>query len=224
LSGANTNITKNYPIPGQYNVWLEGDVDYITDFNLNTKPSVYGNVSNYLLPSASITFRMYLLGITGSITNFIFPPNVATVRFDQSNISGNTSNLVISASVVAFLINNTLASGSLPQIVAHATNAMNYNLSGCSFSDSNVTVFRKAMTIFNVGNQNVVFPTANIDKLLKALADWYQVNAPMTNCTFTLSGANMGIPTGGASNADITRLVGYYTTAGRTATVLVRTS
>jgi hypothetical protein len=80
------------------------------------------------------------------------------------------------------------------------------------------------MTVFNVGNQNVAFSTANVDKLLKALADWYQNNAPTANCTFTLSGANMGIPTGGASNADITRLVGYYTAAGKSATVLVRTS
>jgi len=91
-------------------------------------------------------------------------------------------------------------------------------------SDSNTTVFRKAMTAFNVGSQNVIFPTANIDKLLKAAADWYQTNAPTANCTFTLSGANMGIPTGGASNADLVRLVGYYTTASKTATVLIRTS
>jgi len=87
-----------------------------------------------------------------------------------------------------------------------------------------VTVFRKAMSVFNVGSQNVTFPTANIDKLLKALADWYQVNAPTANCTFTLSGSNMGIPTGGSSNDDIVRLVGYYTAAGKSCTILVRTS
>jgi hypothetical protein len=82
------------------------------------------------------------------------------------------------------------------------------------------------MTVFNISNQNVAFSTANIDKLLKAAADWYQVNAPTTNCTFNLSGANMGIPTDGVSttNVDIVRLIGYYSAAGFTATVTIRTS
>jgi hypothetical protein len=34
----------------------------------------------------------------------------------------------------------------------------------------------------------------------------------------------MGIPTGGTTNVDIVRLIGYYSAAGFAATVLVRTS
>ena len=55
-------------------------------------------------------------------------------------------------------------------------------------------------------------------------ANYYQNNAPTTNCEFNLSGSTMGIPTGGASNVDIARLVGYYSAAGFTATVIIRTS
>jgi len=131
---------------------------------------------------------------------------------------------VLPSTLVNFYVYQTAISGSLPQITVHGTNALDYETQSSAFSDSNVTVFRKAMTVFNVGGQTVTFSTANIDKLLKALADWYQVNAPTANCTFTLSGANMGIPTGGASNTDIARLVGYYTAAAKTATVIVRTS
>ena len=80
------------------------------------------------------------------------------------------------------------------------------------------------MAVFDISNQNVAFSTANIDKLLKAAADWYQVNAPTANCTYNLSGANMGIPTGGASNVDIVRLSGYYSAAGFAATIICRTS
>ena len=91
-------------------------------------------------------------------------------------------------------------------------------------SSTNIITFRVGMTVFNISEQKVSFPTSEIDKLLKAAADWYQVNAPTANCTYNLSGTNMGIPTGGASNVDIVRLSGYYTSAGKTATIIVRTS
>ena len=80
------------------------------------------------------------------------------------------------------------------------------------------------MTVFNIATQKVAFSTANIDILLKNIADWYEVNAPTANCTFTMNGANMGIPTDGASNADILRTIGYYTAASKIATFVVRTS
>ena len=80
------------------------------------------------------------------------------------------------------------------------------------------------MTVFEIRDQKVPFVTVEIDKLLKTLADWYQVNTPTANCTFNMSGANMGIPSLGASNVDLVRLTGYYTTAGFTATVVIRTS
>jgi hypothetical protein len=126
--------------------------------------------------------------------------------------------------LIVFQIYSTGLTGSNPNITPHATNGLEYRANSCSISGNNTTTFRKAMTIFNISSQNVVYSTAEIDELLKAAADWYQVNAPTANCTYTMNGANMGIPTGGASNTDLVRLVGYYTSAGKTATVVVRTS
>ena len=222
LTNSNSNITKNFAATGQYNVWLEGDINSISVFSIFSQSKVYGVVTNWILPP-NTEVRLYANGVTGDVSNWTIPTS-STFRIDANALSGQLSNKVVPSSVASFLVNTTLLSGSLPQIQDNAASGLNYNASSCSFSDSNAVVFRKAMTIFNVGNQNVLFPTANIDKLLKALADWYQANAPTANCTVTMSGANMGIPTGGSSNADLVRLVGYYTAVSKSCTILVSTS
>lgn len=200
-TGSNSTITKNYAETGQYNIWLSGDTDSIGTLSHYGQSKSYGVISNWILPSTSTYFYVGGTQLSGDISGWILP-----------------------STLINFYVNATQLSGSLPQITEHATNAINYRAYSAYMSDSNVTVFRKAMTNFDVSNQNVTFSTANIDKLLKAAADWYQVNAPTTNCTYNLNGANMGIPTDGVSNVDIVRLSGYYTAAGKSATILVRTS
>jgi len=246
-SGDNLNITKNYGATGQYNIWLSGDTNFILRVIHGLQPKSYGSVTNWVLPSTLEYFRIHSTGLTGSVTNWVLPSTLITIylkstgltgsvtnwvlpstlitmEIQSTGLTGSVTNWVLPSAMIVLNIQSTSLTGSLPQITSHATNDIIYQAQSCSFSDSNVTVFRKAMSVFNVGSQNVTFPTANIDKLLKALADWYQVNAPTANCTFTLSGSNMGIPTGGSSNDDIVRLVGYYTAAGKSCTILVRTS
>jgi hypothetical protein len=174
------------------------------------------NVTHTYAASATNIFNVKLSGDTNSITIF--------QHYNQIKSYGVVTNWVLPSTLTNFYISATGLTGSLPQITEHATNTINYRASSAYMSDSNVTVFRKAMTNFDVSSQNVTFSTANIDKLLKAAADWYQVNAPTANCTYNLSGANMGIPTDGVSNVDIVRLIGYYSAAGFAATVLVRTN
>lgn len=200
-TGNNANITKNYAGTGQYNIWLSGYIDSIGRLSHYSQSKSYGVISNWILPSTITYFYVYSTQVSGDISEWILPTSLTHLS-----------------------IHSTQVSGSLPQITEHATNAINYRANSAYMSDSNVTVFRKAMTNFDVSNQNVTFSTANIDKLLKAAADWYQVNTPIANCTYNLSGANMGIPTDGVSNVDIVRLSGYYTAAGKSATILVRTS
>ena len=180
---------------------MSGDTNFITTLSANNQVSIYGVVTNWVLPSSLTSFYINSTSLTGVVTNWVLP-----------------------SSLVNFYIYSTSLEGSLPQITAHATNAMNYQAQNTNIIDSNVTVFRKAMTVFNASTPKQAFSTANLDKLLKAIADWYQNNAPTANCTYTLNGANMGIPTGGASNADIARIVSYYSAAGKTATIIVRTS
>jgi hypothetical protein len=67
-------------------------------------------------------------------------------------------------------------------------------------------------------------PTAKVDELLHNMVIYYTANAPTVDCIINLSGATMGIPTGGASNTDLVALQGIWTTAGKTLTITVRTS
>ncbi len=243
----NSNITKNYAETGQYNIWLSGDTDSIGLLSHYGQSKSYGVISNWILPSTLRYFYVYSTQLSGDISGWILP---STLRYfyvystqlsgdisgwilpstlgefyvSSTQLSGDISGWILPSTLGKFNVSSTQLSGSLPQITAHATNAIDYRVFSAYMSDSNVTVFRKAMTKFDASNQNVTFSTANIDKLLKAAADWYQLNPPTANCTFDVSGAKMGIPTGGASNVDIVRLIGYYTAAGFTATIIVRTS
>lgn len=199
-TGNNTNITKNYAATGQYNIWLTGDVNDITSIAHTGQLKSSGNLTNWIIPtSLNDRFMIYSCSFTGDISNWIIPTNC-----------------------YYFYVYNNNFTGKLPKLTSGS--GANYQARLNNLSGSDMTIFRSALSQMLIHDQKVVFPTSEIDKLLKVLADWYQVNAPTANCTINMSGANMGIPTGGASNADLTRLVGYYTAAGRTATVIVRTS
>jgi hypothetical protein len=220
----NSNITKNYAETGQYNVWLSGDTDSIRTLVHYNQSKSYGVISNWILPSTISLFSVGGTQVSGDISGWILSSTLTDFYVNSTQLSGDISGWVLPSTLKNFAVFSTQVSGSLPQIAEHATNTINYRATSAYMSDSNVTVFRKAMTNFDVSNQKVTFSTANIDKLLKAAADWYQLNAPTANCTYNLSGANMGIPTDGVSNVDIVRLIGYYTAAGFAATVLVRTN
>lgn len=199
-SGNNSTITKNYTITNNYNISISGDTNRITSLVYNGAGVSYGNLSNFMIPDNIITWRMYNTPFTGTPSLWVFP-----------------------SSLISLFIYGCSFTGSAPKI-SEGTGGLIYRAYSNSFSSTNTTIFRKGLSEYDIKNQNVVFPTTEIDKFFKAAADWYQVNAPTANCTFNLSGANMGIPTGGVNNVDIVRLIGYYSAAGFAATVLVRTN
>jgi hypothetical protein len=200
-TGINSNITKNYAKTGQYNIWLSGDINSITSFILLAQTKFYGNLQNWIINYSSMSvFTLNLCAFTGDMSNFLIPQSITNYSLYGNNITGKANNISTSAS------------------------AIRYRMYSNALNGSNISVFRVGMTELNIKDQSVIFPTSEIDKLLKAAADWYQLNPPTDNCTYNLSGANMGIPTDGVSNVDIVRLIGYYTAAGFAATVLVRTS
>ena len=139
------------------------------------------------------------------------------------SFTGTPSNWIIPTSITTLYIYLNMFTGATLDITDNGL-ALIYRAYSNYLTSSGTTTFRKAMSELDIKNQNAVFPTTEIDKFFKAAADWYQVNAPTANCTYNLSGTNMGIPTGGASNVDIVRLNGYYTSAGKTATIIIRTS
>ena len=196
-TGNNSTITHDYLTTGQYNLVLSGDIDFITNFEMRVNADkIYGNIENWLLPSHC--------------------PNIKLVN---NELSGDLGKWVNATDMTICYVYSSKFTGRLPNIQSTYYYALNNYI-----TSSELTVFKPEMTEFLVNGQNYIFPTSEIDKLLKSLADYYETNAPTQNCTFNLSGANMGIPTGGASNVDLVRLVGYYTAATKTATIIVRTS
>ena len=198
FTGTTANFDKIYAASDTniFNIKISGDVNSITSLRSYGQLKNYGDLTNWILPISLSDMALYSCSFTGNITSWS---------------SDNEFNLFYN-----YL--NDFA-GVAPNIKAN-----NYALYTCMLTSSDITVFRASMINFNIKNQKVSFPTSEIDKLLKAAADWYQVNTPTANCTYDLSGTNMGIPTGGASNVDIVRLSGYYTSAGKTATIVCRTS
>lgn len=202
-TGTNSNITHTYAAStvNIFNISLTGNLDKVLSLQ---------HVSN--------------VKTNGSIANYILPENNAVYSFRSTNIEGDISNILVPDKTTILRLYSTRVSGKLPNIITTTSTALEYRIDGCYMTGTNIVVFRTGMSVFNISNQNTVFPTEEIDKVLKNLADWYQINTPISNCTFTMSGTNMGIPTGGITNTDIVRLTGYYTAAGKSATILVRTS
>jgi len=66
--------------------------------------------------------------------------------------------------------------------------------------------------------------TTALDAFFVYANAFYASNTPIKNTLFELTGATMGIPTGGNSNTDIVAIKAKFTAAGFTATIHVRTS
>ena len=203
LTGANTNLTHTYAASATniFNIKLSGDLNSITQFYHFNQALSHGDITNWILPSALLKGYFTNLMLTGNLTETILPSSLNLIYLFGSEFTG-----------------------CLPKIGGGSIGAMIYACQTSKFSCSNFTTFKTGMTVFDIKDQKVPFVTVEIDKLLKTLADWYQVNTPTADCTFNMRGANMGIPSLGASNVDLVRLTGYYTTAGFTATVVIRTS
>jgi hypothetical protein len=138
----------------------------------------------------------------------------------QSKSYGVVTNWFIPLNSIYFRVGSTGLSGLLPEIRG-SSSPLNYQAPYCHFTGSKMVIFRTGMTLLNISNQNTVFPTAEIDKLLKSAADWFEDNAPTADCSYLMNGINNGVPTGGTSNVDLLRLMQYYSNAGKTATIAI---
>jgi len=176
--------------------------------------NAYTGASTAITKNYSTT-GIYNISISGDLNKIFRLTHIAQVKS-----YGNLTNWIIPSESTIIQIRGNSFTGCIPNI-PDSSLAFAYEVYANSFSSACITTFRKAATIINIGTQNVAFTTVEVDKFYKNAADWYQVNAPTANCTFTSNGANMGIPTGGASNVDIVRLAQYYTNAGKTATIVI---
>ena len=179
---------------------------------------LFGNISAWVLPSTLTVLQIPNLALSGNISAWVLPSGMITFQIYQTSLSGDISAWVLPSILTVFHIYQTSLSGSTPQITAHASAALNYSANNANLSACATTTFRKAMTVYNIASQGVAFPQAEIDKLLKNAADFYQVNAPTANCQYLMNGANMAAPSA-QGVADKLGLISYYTAVGKTCTV-----
>ena len=152
------------------------------------------------------------------------PSGLSIVYLHTNQFTGDWANKTLSSVITQLYLYSNQFTGGIPNVTPHITNVFNFRAySPNNFSSaSNVTIFRRAMTFFNI--QSNALPTAKVDELLHNMNLYYTANVPTQNCTIDLSGATMGIPTGGASNTDLVALQAIWTAAGKTLTITVRTS
>jgi len=186
------------------------------DWGDGTNQDTGGNVNNLTHTYTASATNIFNVKLSGDIANI----TQLYIVNQPLRIFGDLSNWRIPSSCISAQLYSNAFTGKAPNIMAAAA-TLSYAVNGNSISGSNMTVFRVAASSYNLSNQNVAFSTSEVNAFFLAAANWYQVSAPTANCTFTINGVNNGIPTGGASNTDIVRLVGYYTSAGFTATIVI---
>lgn len=182
-----------------------------------------GTNNNYTGANTNITHDystngVYNISLTGDLNNIL-----QLSAHDMPFYIGDISNWILPNSLTYIYGYTNNFTGNCPNLYSDSVLTI-YRLYSNNISGTNITSFSRSLTVFDIKDQKVLFPTSEVDKLFKAAADWYQLNPPTANCTFNLSGANMGIPTDGTANVDIVRLIGYYSAAGFAATIICRTS
>jgi hypothetical protein len=198
--------------------------------NIYTQNDLPGQVNTGVISVSSTDgfSSLSLLNMRGNsfIRNFpigSLPGSITYLSIYTNSFIGDWALKTLNNSFTSFNIFANKFSGSPPKISSHITNGLIYAVYSCEFnSASNLTEFRKAMTEFRLDGN--ALQTAKVDELLHNLNLYYTANAPTADCTINLSGATMGIPTGGASNSDIIALQNIWTAAGKTLTITVRTS
>lgn len=204
VTGSNANVTKTYGVTGQYNILLSGDLNYITKIEHYSQISSYGDLTKWFLPNWE---NINAAGIS--------------LRLSGCSFSGNVSNWVLCKYTSLFNISSNYFTGKLPNLSVSYSTGVDYNVSDNYLTGTSLTILKKGLITFTLANQNDWFPTSEVDELLKAIADYYQVNAPTANGSFILTGDLVGVPTDGIANEDKVRIEGYYTAAGKNATITV---
>lgn len=133
--------------------------------------------------------------ITNQITSQLTIDGVGSQRFDK--LTGGLQNMTIPDTMQFIYV---ARSG----IVA-GTSTWNKNCAQLTLSDCRL-------------------PTSAVDAQLAVINNYFAITTPIKNLTINLSGASMGIPTGGANNVDLLGIVAKHTAVGFTATIIVRTS
>lgn len=225
-------LPTNFQFGHLYNNGFLGDM---TNQNLPSETrgfhlggnQITADITNWIFPSQYWDIHIYadaLSKITGDISNWVLPQNIAHFNI-YGYVSGNLT------AVIPF--QDTTYGGILLQLQSSHPVGFYGDLSnwilpdkpgtlvatgGCHFTKLPRGNFRY-ITIFNFSANNC--DQTEIDNFLAFLDDYYTGGVvPAANCSFTLNGTGMGVPSS-IGLAHRQSIIDKYITAGFTGTILV---
>ena len=136
-----------------------------------------------------------------------------------AKIIGDVTPLTNEFDVYVVISNDNAIFGSLRNIIIG--NALTYIAFQNTSITEGTTVWNKNVATFIL--QLSKLPTSAVNAQLKVINDYFTLNTPIKNVSIDLSGASMGIPTGGANNTDLLGIIAKHVAAGFVATISVRT-
>jgi hypothetical protein len=182
-----------YAAIGTYYCLITEDVNFITVLRNNSQlTKLQHSLTKLIWPSLLTSFRMYANSITGTIDTSI---NALTITESE--------------------LNAMLLDGDWSALTAVRMNKLNTN--DITKLPRHNSIFARA--IVNCQANNV--STADLDIWLAWLTTHITAHTPIISCTYTLNGAGMGSPTGGALNVDIVTVKALYVLAGFVATFVI---
>lgn len=188
-------------------------------------------MDNYPLASLlnSIAVNMTVptnIGYTIINTDTLVGGSFTSFDIYSRKLRGNMSLFTNEAVGVTFTIGSDAANRSDELTGTLASVVISNNTVFVQFPYTGITggtsTWNKSIGTFNL--RDCRFSTAAVDAQLKVINDYFAINTPIKNLTVNLSGATMGIPTGGANNTDLLGIVAKHAAAGFVATITVRTS
>lgn len=67
--GTNSNKTHDYASTGQYNIWLTGDLNGISQIDIREQSTFYGDITNWVSPKELYLLHAYSCNFSGDVTD-----------------------------------------------------------------------------------------------------------------------------------------------------------
>lgn len=246
LVGANPAFPHVYANPGQYCIQLYADIDFITNFDVGSILTYYGNLSKWVLPGNNQYLVLQNCNFTGDLTEWILPASLRQIYLDTNNFTGDIGAWFIGGMPPALTTlqvnpgnaftgypNEQLAGATAPNtLILLALAAQNFTgdlklfniAAGAGTSDFYLNDNHFASLLRGnyrwVRNMNMANNNCNykeINDFLAYLDNFFTLGiVPLESLTLTITGANMGSPTGGLlHNPAILSLTAKYIAAGK---------
>ena len=249
LTGTSTNKTHDYTSTGQYNISLSGDVNWITTFYMSGQSKLYGDITNWLLPSLLAMFDLNSNAMTGSCPNIAGNTVINRYWVWGNLMAGVITHINDCTALTSFSVGLNYLTGDIGEFT-NCGNLSLYEAANCYLSGTvpsiagapklatlKVHTDQKTKGLNALSSSNIVnlnsdylielnvegnsFNKTNLASLLSAVKTWFVTHAPTRNFKLGLQSweGSMSYIEGGETNQDIIDLKAAFTSAGKTLTL-----